>query len=380
MRIAINATPLLSPLTGIGHYTYQLVKGMQAIEGVFPELFYASHWSRALREKPVQNIVHAKKAIKRFVPCAYRLSRGVQQFHFSKGSRSKAFSLYHEPNFLPFKFKGPTVVTAHDLSWIHFPEMHPADRVKIMHRYFEKGLNQADFILTDALSIRREIIDMFNISPERIRAIPLGVDAIFYPRNQDATRAVLKQYDLTHGEYILSVGTLEPRKNLQATLRAFMKLPRALRKRMPLVLIGMKGWHTTAIEKEMTPLIRSGEIRQLGYVSREALAVLTAGALTLVFPSIYEGFGLPPLEAMTSAVPVITSNVSSLPEVVGDGGVLIAPENVDGLSAAMEQMILSPEKRAMLSKKAFVQSEKFSWARCMKETLAVYREVYTRYH
>jgi glycosyltransferase involved in cell wall biosynthesis len=171
------------------------------------------------------------------------------------------------------------------------------------------------------------------------------------------------------------VGTLEPRKNLSAVLLAYMQLPADIRKHYPLVLVGMKGWHTSSLEKQMAPLVAAGEIRQLGYLEREDLAAIIAGALTLVYPSIYEGFGLPPLEAMTCGVPVIASNVSSLPEVVGDSGLLVNPHDIDDIAKAMETMITAPDIRATSAQKALARSAEFSWDSCVDQTMGIYRQV-----
>ncbi|UUZ66964.1 glycosyltransferase family 4 protein [Polaromonas sp. P2-4] len=140
----------------------------------------------------------------------------------------------------------------------------------------------------------------------------------------------------------------------------------------------MKGWHTSALEQQMAPLISAGEIRQLGYVSREDLAIVIAGAQALVYPSVYEGFGLPPLEAMASGVPVIASNVSSIPEVVGDTGVLIDPQDVDGLAGAMEQVLSAPDMRQTMAQWALARSKEFTWAKCVSQTVDAYRAAASR--
>jgi alpha-1,3-rhamnosyl/mannosyltransferase len=188
----------------------------------------------------------------------------------------------------------------------------------------------------------------------------------------------LDAHGLVHGQFLLAVGTLEPRKNLAVALRAFMQLAPQLRKRFPLVLVGMKGWHTSALEQQIAPLVDAGEIRLLGYLPREDLATIIAGATTLIYPSIYEGFGLPPLEAMACGVPVIASNVSSLPEVVSDTGLMIDPQNVEGLASAIERLVNAPELRQALSQKALQRSATFTWSRCVEQTVDAYRAVLTK--
>lgn len=375
MQIALNASSLLSPRTGIGQYTYQLAKGLQTIANLDLNFFYATNWSNTLREAPLANIVRYKSVFKKFIPKPYQVMRSIKQFTFSKGVRARAIDLYHEPNFLSFTFNGPTVLTVHDLSWIRFPETHPKDRIAAMDRYFEPSLRRANFILTDSEFVKSELIEVFGLPPTLIKAIPLGVEPLFHPRTSADTKAVLNQHQLQHGEYFLSVATLEPRKNLSLTINAFMKLSPKLRKRFPLVLIGMHGWHTSALDKQIAPLLKTGEIRQLGYVTRQDLATLIAGALTLVFPSLYEGFGLPPLEAMRSGVPVVASNTSSLPEVVGDTGFLIDPNQAESLTRVLEKLVDEPDLRQHLSQQALARSFNFSWEKCVSETVEVYHHV-----
>ena len=375
MRIVLNATPLLSPLTGIGQYIYQLAKGLQATPELEIDFFYALSWSKTLRDSPAENIVRFKSLFKTLVPKSYAFSRLIQQKNFNQGVKSTIPTVYHEPSFLPLKFKGPTVITVHDLSWIRFPETHPKERVRRMNRYFEPGLKHADLILTDSEFVKTEIMDVFGIASERIKAISLGAEGLFHPRSIDATQAVLSRHQLVHGQYFLSVGTLEPRKNIQATLRAYMQLSPAIRKQFPLVLVGMKGWNTSDLEQQIEPLIQAGDIRQIGYLPREELAIITAGATSLVYPSLYEGFGLPVLEAMSCAVPVISSNRSSLPEVVGDTGFLIDPLDIDALTKAMEVLATAPDIQNELAQKSLQRSMLFSWKQCAAQTVDAYRQV-----
>jgi alpha-1,3-rhamnosyl/mannosyltransferase len=339
------------------------------------EFFYAAIWSREIRTKPVKEIGALKELIKKYVPHPYRVSRALQGWRFGMGSRRFRPHVYHEPNFLPFRFDGPTVITAHDLSWIRYPETHPDERVAVMSELFPKALARADHVITDASYVRREIIDEFGVAPERITSVPLGSREIFHPRSREQCRQVLQERGLDYRGFILCVGTLEPRKNLELVIRAYSALPERFRRRRPLVMVGMRGWLTSKVESLMQPLVASGEIRPLGYASEEDLAVLYAAALALVYPSLYEGFGLPPLEAMASGTPVIVSDRSTLPEVVGTAGVQIDADDEAGLRDALLQFDEDPAFWQRRAEASLVQASQFSWERCARETLAIYRKV-----
>jgi glycosyltransferase involved in cell wall biosynthesis len=375
IRLAFNGSALLSPLTGVGQYSNSLARCLLASGELEMEFFYAAIWSREVRTKPVKEIGALKDFIKKFVPQPYRISRALQGWRFGMGTRRFRPQIYHEPNFLPFKFDGPTIITAHDLSWIRFPETHPDERVRVMNELFPKALERADHVLTDASYVRQEIIEEFGIAPERITSVPLGSREIFHPRSAEECRQVLEDHGLDYRGFVLCVGTLEPRKNLELVIRAYSGLPEHFRRKHPLVMVGMKGWLTSKVESLMQPMVASGEVRLLGFTSDEELAVLYAAANTLVYPSLYEGFGLPPLEAMASGTPVIVSDRSTLPEVVGSAGVQIAADDEAGLREALRRFdedSLFWQQRADAS---LAQAVQFSWERCAQETLAIYRKV-----
>lgn len=375
MRVAFNTTSLLSPLTGIGQYSRHLALGLADHPDVEPEFFYGALWSGEVRSAPSVAVARALPWLRSHIPGSYALRRVVQNLRFSAHAKPSRFDLYHEPNILPLPFDGPTVITVHDLSWIRHPKAHPVERVRAMDKYFEPGLRRAALVLTDSEFVKQELMDVFQVAPQRIKTVALGVERLFHPRSAAETLAVLSPHGLTHGQYLLAVGTLEPRKNLQLVLHAFMQLPQGTRRNFPLVLVGMKGWNTSALELQMAPLVQAGEIRQLGYLPREDVASLIAGATTLIYPSIYEGFGLPPLEAMACGVPVIASNTSSIPEVVGETGLLVDPQDVEGLQQAIDRLTSAPEVRAALGRKALARSAMFTWENCTRQTVAAYRQV-----
>ncbi len=374
MRIAFNATPLLSPLTGIGQYIYQLATTLQTLPDVDLDLFYGYRWDKEIRQQPLPGITEIRSAVKRVIPNIYVINRHVQQFKFNRLASSKQIDLYHEPCFLAFKCNKPTVLTVLDLSWIRFPETHPQQRIEAMDRYFEPSLRRATNIITISEFVKREVIDVFGIAKERIHAIPLAVESDFKPRQATETQSTLDKYGLKHGQYLLSVGTLEPRKNLQVVLKAYQRLPESVRKHYPLVIVGMKGWKTSALEQQIAPLVAAGEIKLLGFLPREDLTMVTAGALSMLYLSVYEGFGFPPLEAMACSVPVIASDVASMPEVVGDSGFLQNPHDEILLSENIQMLIEDHDLRNTTAMKGLQRSQQFSWEKCARETLALYKK------
>ncbi|MCK5728828.1 MAG: glycosyltransferase family 4 protein, partial [Methylococcales bacterium] len=184
---------------------------------------------------------------------------------------------------------------------------------------------------------------------------------------------VLSKHQLIAGQYLLSVSTLEPRKNIMAMLDAYMLLDKALRQNYPLIIVGGDGWRNQPIKDKIARLVKQGEVTHLGYVSNEDLPYIFAGARGFVFVPFYEGFGLPPLEAMASGIPVLTTPVSSIPEVVGDVAILVDPKNTNAISEGMVQLLTDNQWRLSAIEKGLLQAKKFTWTRCVEQTIALYK-------
>jgi alpha-1,3-rhamnosyl/mannosyltransferase len=236
-------------------------------------------------------------------------------------------------------------------------------------------LQEARHIITDAQSTRRELIEIFNLPADKISAIHLGVDARFLAPNLPTAAQTLARFDVRPQHYLLSVGTLEPRKNIERTLLAYATLPANLRGSLPLVLTGGKGWKDEAILARIKQIKPPGRVVLTGYVAHQELLALYASCTVFVYPSLYEGFGLPILEAMAAGAPVITSNTSAMPEVAGDAALLVDPMSVDAIAAAMQRLLEDRELAAALSARGKERARGFTWARTAQETLKVYRRV-----
>lgn len=369
LRVAVNAMCLWRPITGIGQYTLNIARAWAARGYFDARYFYGGEWAAEAAPRVAGGLSAFKRLVKRFVPKPYEISRALLQRGFDQ--RPGRFDVYFEPNFLPFRFDGPRVLTVHDLSYVRYAETHPAERVRYMAKVLPAAIEQAAHILTDSYFQRDEIVGYFGIAPERVTVAHLGTTPEFRPRRAPECAEALQRYGLTYRGYLLSVGTLEPRKNLGMVLDAYARLPAPLRRRYPLVAAGFRGWNTETLVPRLRALARSGDVRPLGFVNDADLPALYSGAALLLYPSLYEGFGLPALEAMASRIPVIASNCSSLPEVVGDAGVQVAPEDVPAMTLAIQELLgdaAAWDRRALAG---LERAREFTWERCAATTADV---------
>lgn len=385
MKIIVNGTLLLVPLTGIGQYIRHLFTAMDQISEAQVTMYYGMHCEQGM-QLPRTNMPVAvttalmqrgHRLLTRFVPRPRTIRRLAEQvlFHWHTRRQGQEDVLYHEPNGMPLPYKGPLVITVCDLSCFDHPETHPKERVALFQRDLPKAIERADHIIVISKATGTALQRWFNVDASRITNTYLAADPRFKPRSAVTLMPDLASLGLNPGGYVLSVGTLEPRKNLSALFAAYAGLPDALRQRYPLAVAGMNGWNTEGLMQSAQALMARGELRLLGYVPDALIPSLYAGAATFCYPSRYEGFGLPALEAMASGVPVLTSNTTSLPEVVGDAGLMVDPDDVDGLRERLQQLLEDRAFADQLGQLGLVRAQTFSWERCAQETFAVYQKV-----
>jgi len=264
------------------------------------------------------------------------------------------------------------VTTVHDLSTWTVPNSHTASQKEFEETYIEQIVRPADAVIAITESTRNDLIRLFDFPPEKVEVIYPGFPDAFYHADPKTVAATRSKYGLD-GPYLLHVGTIEPRKNIDRLLDAFERLKPSLQKEFPLVLIGMIGWaDATTVERVKSP---PKNVRYLGYVPEEDLPPLTAGATVCVSPSLYEGYGLPVPQAMAAGTPVLTSNVSSLPEIAGDAALLVDPKSTDEIIAGIERLLLSPSLREELVEKGHGQARRFDWAESAKQTWRFFERV-----
>jgi alpha-1,3-rhamnosyl/mannosyltransferase len=378
IRLAVNAVALLSPSAGVATYIRQLMTALSETGAVHARYFYGLKWSERLRISAPPALMSSKGLVQRWVPFAWEASRALQAAVFAMEARPHRFDLYHEPTYLLHGERVPAVVTVHDLSFVHYPDAHPHGRVRVLAKRLPRSLEASRAVITDSQAVREELIRAFSLPAAKVHAVPLGVSGSFRPRSVEQVAPAMQRFGLDARSYILSVGTLEPRKNLIRTVRAYSKLPGRLRHAFPLVVVGAVGWHESAILAELEPLVRTREARVLSYVDEESLALLYAGAAGVVYPSLYEGFGLPIAEAMASAVPVLTSRVGCMHELAEGAGVLVDPMDVEDIARGLERLLEDEPARTAWVRAGLERAGALTWARCADRTLAVYREALAR--
>lgn len=361
MKIGITTDILRNQKTGVEQYTYNLVG--ELVEN-FPETdFYIIREAGSHREFENFKILERKKRPRFF---------GSRFFYSLLASPDtfREFDLIHCPTHeAPFfrKLKTKTVVTIHDLTPLVLPQFQKLNRVIYFKFFLKTLLENFDHIITDSFSTKNDLMKYFDFGEEKISVVHLGVDKKFKPASPRPE--VLKCYQLEPG-YIFFMGTVEPRKNIGGLLSAFEKIREKFK--IKLVIAGGCGWKYKKILKKMAA---TPDVVFLGYVPDDDLVSLYNGAKIFVYPSFYEGFGLPVLEALASGLPVITTNVSSIPEITGNAAILINPGNNQELAAKIGEVLLSENLQSELSQKALGEAGKFSWARTARETFEVYKKV-----
>ncbi|WP_433739398.1 glycosyltransferase family 4 protein [Pseudomonas putida] len=377
MKLVLSVEPIRYPLTGIGRYTYELAQRLQQSPEITDLHFFAGR--RFLPELPTAanesgSGYGLKRAVqKNFLAVeAYRLLMPILRKAALKGHGDY---LYHSPNYYLPPFSGRSVATFHDLSPFTWAHCHAPQLVRYLQKELKTTLVRADALITDSEFTRQELASYFSWPIERIHTVPLASSPEFYPRPPEKLKATLARHGLEVDGYSLFVGTIEPRKNIETLLAAYSRLPLAVRTRWPLVLTGYHGWRNDVIHQKLETARREGWAHYLGFVPSEDLPLLFAGARLFAFPSLYEGFGLPVLEAMSSGVPVVCSNSSSLPEVAGDAALMCAPMDVNELTRLIERGLTDEAWRATAVVSGIRHAQGFSWERCARETLQVYRRV-----
>lgn len=374
MKIGIDYTAALKQSGGIGRYTRGLITTLAQLD---QDNRYTLMVTPDAPRAGLETFHSHPNFFHRLYPLPERwMTIGWHRFYLPLPVEWFAgpVDLFHSPNFiLPPVRRAKTLLTVHDLSFIRHPQGAVPGLRKWLNRVVPRSLARADHILADSESTRQDLVDIFNLPPETITVVGAGVEARFRPVT-DAARleTVRRRYRLPPAEkFILSLGTLEPRKNFTGLIRAYNQSP--VRETHHLVIAGGKGWLYDDIFAAAAGSPVSGRIHLIGFVDDDDLPALYSLADIFAYPSHYEGFGIPVIEAMACGTPVVCANNSCLPEVAGQAALQITATDIPALAGALHSMASNPHLRRQASQAGLQQAQKFTWPAAAQRLLAVYR-------
>lgn len=367
MKIGLVIDSMDGNRAGIGRYCFNLVKNIKKLDK-------ENDYVLIHREKSDDEIYKGNGELSISYPNIPLKKTVGNYFQLPLKLRDYPLDVVHDlTQVSPFTLysQSKKILTIHDLSPILFPENYGIIHGFLQKHILPRTLKNVDTIITVSYNTKVDVLKYLKFRGDKIREIPLGVDEKFKP--QKNTIDFMEKYNI-NSPFILYVGTLEPRKNIPTLIKAFYKLKRKDIEHK-LIISGGKGWKYKEIYETIEKLNLQKEVIFTGYVPEEDLPRLYNSADLFVYPSLYEGFGLPPLEAMACGCPVVASKTSSLPEVVGNAGILVNPHDVDDISNKMYETLTNEGLREELSRMGSERAKLFSWEKVAKETLKVYEEV-----
>ena len=369
LRIGIDFTSASRERAGIGRYARELIRALSRLDHANYYVLFVPRDAHAdlLRFDWSPNFTIRRAPLsERHLAALWQRARVPLPIETFIG----AVDAFYSPGFLlPPTFARRKLVTVHDLSYVRVPECFPAPLLNYLNRAVPRSVARADLILADAASTQRDLADVYGVSLEKIRVLYSGVDPRFRPDVAEDARTRVRE--LTHGRpYLLSVSTIQPRKNYARLIEAFARLTSNFQfpiSNLQLVICGAKGWMFDEVYQTVERLDLRERVLFPEFIADDDLPALYAGATLFVYPSLYEGFGLPIAEAMACGVPVVCSNASSLPEVAGDAALYFDPRDVDAMTDAIRRALTNDALRADLRARGFVQAKKFSWEKAAHE-------------
>jgi glycosyltransferase involved in cell wall biosynthesis len=366
MRIGIDARLTHYRKAGISQYILQLIDGLARCGAEDEFVVLQSFRSK---EPILDRPNFSMRRI--FTPSHHRMEQIVLPAELSV----LGLDVLHSPDFIPpFRRRCRSVITIHDLVFMMYPHFLTKDAARY-YGQIDQAVKRTDAIIAVSQATKMDVMRLLGVPEGKITVIYEAASPIFRPmRSPELVQRVRGRFGI-RGDYILFVSTIEPRKNVSALLKAFRQVLDNYRPDVKLVLAGEKGWLYDDVLAQVRDLKLLDDVLFLGRVSTEELLWLYNGAQVLVAPSIYEGFGLTPLEAMACGTPVVVSNVSSFPEIVSDAGLQVDPNNIDELAVAIWRTLSDAELRACLVEKGLKRAALFSWDKAARETLTLYRSL-----
>ncbi len=371
MKIGIDATALPPQPVGAGNYIIQLIRALAELGEEASYVVFTQPHGRELIGLAEQDNLHFELVAE--MPPAQRLA--WEQTRFPGLLRRSEVDLLHSLHYtMPLSHPVKQVVTLHDMTYFLFPGLHTLSKRYFFRAFIRLSGRRADALLADSESTRLDAIRLAGVPPDKITTALLGVTEDFAPiQNKQTLRQVAAKYQLPE-RFILFVGLLEPRKNIVTLLQAYQDNRKNLGGTR-LVIAGRKGWMYNQLQQFVDQLDLGAEVHFTGYVEQADLPAVYNLADVFVYPSIYEGFGLPVLEAMACGTPVITTNISSMPEITGEASILVPPEDLTALGGALSSLLADPARRQKAARDGLERAAMFTWQRTARQTFAVYRRV-----
>ncbi|MHB9112513.1 MAG: glycosyltransferase family 4 protein [Thermoleophilia bacterium] len=367
MRIGVDISAIQTTKSGVDWYTHRVIEEMMDLLESDEQLYLFSN-----RETGFENYAASRRNVT-VVRSGFKYQEPWRQFILPLLLKRHQIDVCFFTNFvLSIAASCPMVLTIHDLSVWLYPRTHSLRNVVWARTLVPISTRRSRSIIADSNNTKLDIVRLIKARPSKVSVIHLGAPDECNPEPQPEDDEAMHHYGIIK-PYILFVGTLEPRKNLNVLIRSFDRVAKS-RQDIHLVLAGRRGWMAQAIFDELERRDLLGRVHITGYVREQYLPALYRQAAAFVYPSLYEGFGLPPLEAMSSGTPVIVSRSSSLPEVVGDAGLYVDPLNADEMARAMEAAVGDPELARSLRKKGLERAKLFSWKKTAEMTLDILRE------
>lgn len=360
LQVALSVDALGPRMTGIGRYCYELARRLPATLGAQNVSYFRNeHWIDELQGLLVEEWRPAKRPFWR------------GRYESWQRNRKRDRLVVHAPNYFLPAWAERGVATIHDLSVFLYPETHPPERIRAFEREFEYTLQKASLLITDSEAVKSELIAMFGVATGKIEAVSLGIPQI----RPDPDFTPLAALGLRRGRYVLCVSTFEPRKRIDCLVEAYVQLPVSVRREYPLVLAGGEGWRNEGLNAIIEEASRDGTVRRVGFVPEETLESLYAGASVFVYPSQYEGFGLPVVEAMAHAVPCVIADTPCLVEVARGAAAVVDPNDTAAFSVALGQALEDEAWQRDAARAGLMVAGHYSWDTCADRTAELYRRV-----
>ena len=366
MRIGIDARLVFYHNAGIGQYILRLTNALAALDRDNEYFLFQSR-------KDSARLINAPNFHRRMLwtPSHHR----VERVALSAELLPYPLDVFHSPDFIPpRKMRALQVITVHDLAFLLYPRFLTPDAARY-YGQIDSAWRAASHIIAVSHSTKRDVTRLLGVPEDKVSVIYEAAHSQAQRIPRETARAYVREKYNVEGDFILFVSTIEPRKNLPTLLAAYSKLRDVYRTNARLVIAGNKGWLTDEVDQAIEKYKLHNQVCFLGAVPTQELGYLYSAARVFALPSFYEGFGLTPLEAMANGTPVVVSNTSSLPEVVGDAGLLADPNDVEAWTVALHRVLTDNALHAEMSEKSLKRAAHFSWDRAARETLDVYRKV-----